>query len=113
MSVINTFFGAIVGIWMMSVFGKIITEKWLSFLPLLILFLLISNFSIFTEKPKGSGGKLPRPSFIFILFVSFWVSILIQIAADPKIPWVEFLSLPKTWLLSLIIIFWAFTLDHL
>lgn len=111
MIVNNAFFGAIIGIWMVSAFGKIITDKWLSFVPLLILFLLISKFSIFTEEPKGSGGKLPN--FISILILSFWLSMFIQMLVDPKVPLVEFLFLPKTWLLSVIIISWSITLNRL
>lgn len=111
MTVINTFFGAIIGIWMVSAFGNIITEKWLSFVSLFILFFIIIKFAAFTEEPKDSGGKLPN--FIIILILSFWLSMFIQMLVDPKALLVEFLFLPKTWLLSVILIFWAIALTRL
>jgi len=93
MGVINAFYGALMGFWMVYEYESIISEKWLSLFPLIFLFFIIRKLCIFSKMPKCSKDK--SDSLYISLFGSFFVSMLIQMAADPKIPLVKFLFFLK------------------
>ena len=109
MDIINSFYGAITGFWILLVFKEEIINNWLYIIPLCILVFVMYSFNKFVTLPKNSSERL----FLFLvsLICSFIVSAVIQIIDAPEISLVKFICLPKTWLFTVIIILWTPSLD--
>ena len=109
-SIINTFYGAIIGFWIVYAFEKIISKNWLSFIPLFILVFVIRSFYEFNTMPENSPAKERLYYLLVSLICSFAVSVIIQVVDNPEISLLRFVLSPKTWFFSLIIILWTITL---
>ncbi len=109
MDIVNSFYGAITGFWIVFAFKEEILNSWLSLLPLFILFFIMYSLKEFVTLPKNSSKRVLY--LVSALTCSFIVSAVIQIIYAPEIPLIKFICLPKTWLFTIIIILWILSID--
>jgi branched-subunit amino acid ABC-type transport system permease component len=108
LEIINSFFGALTGFWIVFEFKDNIISSWYSFIPLILLFMLMYTFDKFVNPPENSFSRLSF--FLASLGCSLIVSTALQIIETPEMHLIEFICLPKTWLLTVILILWALNL---
>lgn len=107
MSVVNSFYGALLGIWMVKTFFDFITKSWWVFLLLSFVALTIYLLNRAIVLPKTDRTRFLH--FGAALPLSFLSSFIIQLIVEPTISMITFIATPKTWVFLYIVIAWFLT----
>jgi uncharacterized membrane protein YcaP (DUF421 family) len=107
MNVVNSFYGALLGIWMVRTFFDFMTKSWWVFLVLSFI-----GLTIYLLNRAVGSSKNDRTRFLHFgaaLPLSFLSSFIIQLSTEPTISMITFIAAPKTWIFLYIVIAWFFT----
>lgn len=104
MAVINTFFGAFLGVWLVTGFSGILCEQWSVLAILLFCASVIYLLSRGIALPRTDRAR--HNHYIFAVALAFFLTFLLQVCVDSTLAVGDFLSLPQTWLFFLVVVTW-------
>lgn len=107
MGIINTFYGALLGVWLALLLSPP-GMGWLSFFVIALVLMMVYMLHNFSEFPK-----IPERFWflLLILYFSLYPPLVARIANEPKTPAIAFLSDPITWIPTFIVGSWALIID--